>query len=260
MGIFDTIVFQKPIICKCGHKIESTQTKEFDCRLNIYRVGDMIPSAPIFALFEKFTYCDNCSANIEFFVACSYSVYLGIFQSYREAKETIDNFGMEELLKFYQKRVPPQDIFNDTPNRFMMRLVEFYESTPKKREEDRNSILGLHSFKEETPLEAIKNYLKQDELAREIKHLYCEKVEFDIEYKIVDSSYAEIYNQAVQKALGYKYLFKLVKIGKRDEINELEENSFRTFEDIDEKLVLDKIQEWIDVNILWDLRVIGKEL
>ena len=28
MGMFDTVIFEKPIICKCGQKIESTQIKE----------------------------------------------------------------------------------------------------------------------------------------------------------------------------------------------------------------------------------------
>jgi hypothetical protein len=36
MGMFDTIVFQKPIICKCGHKIESSQVKIFECVMDTY--------------------------------------------------------------------------------------------------------------------------------------------------------------------------------------------------------------------------------
>jgi len=254
--MFDTIVFQKPIICKCGHKMESTQIKKFECGLNIYHVGDMIPTAPMFAMFEEFNYCGNCSVNIDFFVVCSYGVYLGVFQSYSEAKETIDSFGMEELLKFYQKKAVPQDIFDDSPKWFMERLVKFYESPPKK-EEDRFST--LYDFKEETPLEAIKNYLRQDELAREIKSLYSKKIEFGIEYKMIENNSVNIYNTKVQEALGYDYLFKLVKVTERQEIPDLEKNVFWTFGDIDEKLIIDKVQQWINANVLLDLIVYIKD-
>ena len=53
MGVYDTIIFKKPIVCECGNKIESTQIKEFECMMDTYHVGDMIPSAPMFALFLK---------------------------------------------------------------------------------------------------------------------------------------------------------------------------------------------------------------
>ena len=88
MGMFDTIIFEKPIICKCGQRKESTQVKKFECIMDTYHVGDMIPSAPMFALFEEWDYCDKCNTEIEFYVACSYSIYLGTFTSYKEAKET----------------------------------------------------------------------------------------------------------------------------------------------------------------------------
>ena len=35
MGMFDTIIFQKPLICSCREKIESTQVKLFDNTLII---------------------------------------------------------------------------------------------------------------------------------------------------------------------------------------------------------------------------------
>jgi len=47
MGMFDTIIFEKPITCKCGHKIESSQTKAFDVVMETYRVGDLVSATPI---------------------------------------------------------------------------------------------------------------------------------------------------------------------------------------------------------------------
>jgi len=60
MGMYDTIIFEKPIICKCGEKIESTLIKEFECMMDTYHVGDMIPSAQMFVLSEESDYCSKC--------------------------------------------------------------------------------------------------------------------------------------------------------------------------------------------------------
>ena len=41
MGMFDTIIFDRPIPCpKCGAEIRSDQTKAFECTLDDYRIGD----------------------------------------------------------------------------------------------------------------------------------------------------------------------------------------------------------------------------
>ena len=53
---------------KKGQKIESTQIKAFECMLDTYHVGDMIPSAPMFVLIEEWNYCSNYNATIEFYL------------------------------------------------------------------------------------------------------------------------------------------------------------------------------------------------
>jgi hypothetical protein len=228
--------------------------------MDIYHVGDMIPSSPMFALLEEYDYCDNCSATIEFFVACSYGIYLGVFQSYRQAKERINGFGVEELLKLYTKRVPSQKgMWDESPIRFMERVVNFYESPPKREETKLSARLLIDDFKDETALEAIKNYLKQDELARVIKRLYAERIEFDIAFKMIDTSVAEVYNQKVQSALGRDYLFKIIKITDRKESVLDEENWLVTYNDLDENVIVDRVQYWLDTNRI-PLQVICKEV
>ena len=81
MGMFDTIIFEKPIICKCGEKIELMLIKEFECMMDTYHVGDMIPSAPMFRLFEEWDYCSSSKRETEFYMACSYGVYFWVFMS-----------------------------------------------------------------------------------------------------------------------------------------------------------------------------------
>ena len=249
MGMFDTIVFQKPIVCKCGHKIESSQVKVFECAMDTYRVGDMIPSSPIFALEREFEYCEQCSATIEFFVACSYGIYLGVFVSYVEAKSSIDTFGMKELLKFYAHRVPPrQGLIDESPERFMERLVEYYDSPTPSKEGKFSALWRVYDFEEKRPLEAIKNYLKQYELARAIKRIYNEKLEFDISYTIVDSNSAKVYNEKIQTVLNRDVLFEVRKITNQQESVSLEDHIVVSYKDLNENTIRDCIQYWLDQN------------
>ncbi len=251
MGMYDTIIFEKPIVCKCGQKIESTQIKEFECMMDTYHVGDMIPSAPMFALFEEWDYCSNCKSMIEFYVACSYSIYLGVYSSYKEAKEAIDGFNMEKLLKFYAQRVPNQNrgMFYQSDKRFMERVVEFYDSSePKKEKEGKFASLfsSLHDFKEETALEAIKNYLKQDELLRAIKSYGANRHSLEIQYKIVDERTLYIYNKEIEQRLNREYLFRLNRVDDRTETNPSEDNILVAFKELSQEVVLDKVQQWLD--------------
>ena len=252
MGMFDIIIFEKPITCKCGHKIESSQTKIFDSVMETYRVGDLVSTTPIISLEKDWTYCEKCDAHLEFYIACAYGVYLGVFERYREGKEAVENFGMEQLLKFYQRRVEPfKGLYHRTPIGFMERLVDFYGNPKPKKKSSRFS---LYDFKEETPLEAVKNYLKEDELARGIKSVYNEHSVLDISYKIVNEDLIEIYNETIQKYLKRDVLFRLVASKERGESRPSGDNISTSYRALDEEEVLSKVQEWLDENQIW-LRV-----
>jgi len=248
MGMFDTIIFEKPIVCECGHKIESSQTKAFDSVMETYRVGDLVSSTPILSLEKDWTYCEICDAHIEFYIACSYGIYLGVFERYREGKEAIENFGMEQLLKFYVKREKPSKrLFHHTPIGFMKKLVSFYENPkPKKKE-----IFAIYDFTKETPMEAIKNYLKEDELARAIKSVYNEHSILDISYKIVDEELIEVYNKKIQKHLKRDVLFRLVASKERGESRLSGDNVLTSYQALDEEELLSKVQEWLDEHQIW---------
>ncbi len=247
MGMYDTIIFENPIICKCGQKIESTLIKEFECMMDTYHVGDMIPSAPMFVLSEESDYCSKCKTETEFYVACSYGVYLGVYESYKIAKEAIDTFDMTKLLKFYAGRVTPsRGMFYQSDKDFMERVVRFYDSPRPKKEGKWASILSMHDFKEETPLEAIKNYLKQDELLRAIKSYGANRNSLKISYKIIDEKSAYIYNKKIENKLAREFLFKLNKIDEQKENRPSEDNILLTFKEITQEVILDKVQQWLD--------------
>ena len=247
MGMYDIIIFEKPITCKCGHKIESSQTKAFNAVMETYRVGDLVSSSPILSLEKDWTYCDKCKAHIEFYIACSYGIYLGVFEKYLEGKEAIENFGMEQLLKFYVRRAEPfKGFLNRTPIGFMEGLVKFYENPTPKKEGKWASIFAIHDFIEETPLEAVKNYLKKDELDRAIKSVYNEHSILDINYKIVDEELIEVYNEKIQKYLKRDVLFRLVASKERGENRPSGDNVLTSYRALDEEEVLSKVQEWLD--------------
>ena len=63
MGMFDTIIFDRPIPCpKCGAEIRSDQTKAFECTLDEYRIGDCIAHAEEIRIVGDELYCEACKA------------------------------------------------------------------------------------------------------------------------------------------------------------------------------------------------------
>ena len=215
--------------------------------MDTYHVGDMIPSAPMFVLSEESDYCSKCNTETEFYVACSYGVYLGVYESYQIAKEAIDTFDMAKLLKFYAKRVTPsKGMFYQSDKGFMQRVVNFYDSPKPKKEGKWASLLTMHDFKEETPLEAIKNYLKQDELVRAIKSYGANRNSLEISYKIIDKKSTYIYNKKIEEKLAREFLFKLNKIDDQKDNRTSEDNILLTFKEINEEVIFDKVQQWLD--------------
>lgn len=62
MGLFDTIIFPKPIPCAgCGAPHESTQTHELGNSLDTFRVGDVVAECRVVTgILEESLYCDAC--------------------------------------------------------------------------------------------------------------------------------------------------------------------------------------------------------
>ncbi len=131
----------------------------------------------------------------------------------------------------------------------MERVVKFYDA-PKPKKEKENKFVALfsslHDFKEETALEEIKNYLKQDELLRAIKSYGANRHSLEIQYKIVDEKTLYIYNKEIEKRLNREYLFRLNRVDDHIEIKSSEDNVLVTFKEFSKEVVLDKVQQWLD--------------
>ena len=241
MGVFDTIVFQKPIACKCGKNLESMQVKLFENALNLYRIGDVVQGASDFEVLTDITYCEDCNYSKEIYIAIANKRYLGVFESYRRAKQEIEeNSGLEFYDSFYDK-----DLNSQISDRaFMVELVSHFENnSPKTRASF--SIYGKYFEDTPTALEAIKKYLQKDKIKDAIAQVYHEKCEFDISYEM-KKEYITIHNPKIEKILSTKYIFKLAHSNHHNSTMD-EEAILETNGELDEDTVLDKVQEWLDV-------------
>ncbi len=242
--MFDTVVFQKSIVCKCGKKLESTQVKHFDNILNVYKTGDIVQGAPVFAVLIDSTYCDNCEYRGDIYITIAYGLYLGVFESYVDAKRKMEDFSMEDILKFYNTFQTKTVNHHNADKVFMVNLIDYFENS-KSDMEPHFSMFSEYFKDTQTPLEAVKNYLQKDKIKDAIVQAYDEKCEFDISYEMQEG-YAIIHNPIIEKLLSSKYLFKLVQL-KYEDGSIGEESMLETHGELNENTILDRVQEWLDV-------------
>ncbi|MBN1835028.1 MAG: hypothetical protein JW820_04200 [Spirochaetales bacterium] len=101
MGMFDTIVFPAPIACRqCGAPIVSTQTKQFGCLLDTYRVGDVIPHSPVvLGVLEEELYCEPCKRfDQKVYLTLWHSLLVGVYQDRAEAEGCVASVDRAEIL------------------------------------------------------------------------------------------------------------------------------------------------------------------
>ena len=99
--MFDTIAFPAPIACReCGHSIASTQTKQFGCILDTYRVGDVIPHSPIvLGVLEEELYCETCGRlDQKAYLSLWHSLLIAVCQERAEAEHRLASVDRAEIL------------------------------------------------------------------------------------------------------------------------------------------------------------------
>jgi hypothetical protein len=103
MGMYDTIIFARPIPCsKCGAEIRSDQIKAFDCALHEYRIGDCIAHAEEIRVVSDELYCEECKAyTTHYYLAVHRGVLVGIEQEREAAELLLRSFNFEKLLLWY---------------------------------------------------------------------------------------------------------------------------------------------------------------
>ena len=109
MGMFDTIIFDRPIPCpKCGAEIRSDQTKAFECTLDDAATAVAVASAtasrtPRISASSAMT----CTARharrspTRYYLAVYRGVLVGIEQEREAAEALLRSFNFEKLLLWY---------------------------------------------------------------------------------------------------------------------------------------------------------------
>ena len=100
--MFDTIVFPSPIACvHCGAPIPSTQTKQFGCLLDTYRVGDVIPHSPVvLGVLEEELYCEPCrSFDQKIYLTLWHNLLTGIYEDRALAESRLASVDRAEVLE-----------------------------------------------------------------------------------------------------------------------------------------------------------------
>ena len=101
MGLFDTILFPKPIPCiGCSAPQESTQSHELGENLDTYRVGDVVANCPVLTgILEERLYCDNCRHSDQgVYITIWHSLITGVFQDHKEAEHRLLEVDRADIL------------------------------------------------------------------------------------------------------------------------------------------------------------------
>ena len=179
MGMFDTIYFEKPIICSvCHTEIYDIQTKEFSCILACYQVGDYIKESSDKKIYDEILFCSRCNATMrtaiksfsvkKVYLAVRDYILVDITETWEEAETAINNFSYEKILKLFYKKSDEQEIIERkyaVLRGNLSRLIQTFECVKKK---ENNFLLSLdriflEKYIEKDICSTLKNLLETNE-------------------------------------------------------------------------------------------------
>ncbi len=118
MGMFDTIIFDNPIKCElCGTQIESTQTKNFECLMESYYIGDIIQSTTITGIIQEELFCDNFKNHPD---------YIASLKEIEEKEQAVQT--KEDKKEFHVIQFKHQSIFLVLWQQILIGMEETYEN------------------------------------------------------------------------------------------------------------------------------------
>ena len=101
MGLFDTILFPKPIPCiGCNAPQESTQSHELGETLDTYGVGDVVAGCPIvIGILEERLFCGQCRrSDQKVYITVWHSLITGVFGDQAEAERRLLEVDRADIL------------------------------------------------------------------------------------------------------------------------------------------------------------------
>ena len=179
MGMFDTILFDQPILCpKCGAEITSDQTKAFECTLDEYRIGDCIAHAEEIRVVRDELFCGQCKKFTEqhYYLVVYRGILAGIEEDLESAERRLRTFGFETLILWYHDLYAKlQQALGDTHRAggFMSEVCEWFEKGyDRMTTEERDKLLLVVWNREilessPNPLAALRQFLVKQEREQE---------------------------------------------------------------------------------------------
>jgi len=188
MGMFDTIIFPRPIKCTvCGKEQTSTQTKQFEKLMIHYEVGDVLPGSLITGIIEETFFCTHESLKKQEIPSSTQSVYMAIWHNilidvadiYEDADRKVRSFGTGDLYLLYQNLYMKRNHFRAKSNKVINWCKEYAEYLSLSLEERETygekgfptwtHSLVLHYIEKESPL---KEFLQDVEDQEDFNDLF----------------------------------------------------------------------------------------
>ncbi|TES97191.1 MAG: hypothetical protein E3J90_07215 [Promethearchaeota archaeon] len=142
MGMFDTVVFPKPIKCvTCGKLHLDVQTKQFDKTMTSYKVGDIVPTNVIHGVIEEILSCDHGSEGEKYYFdqKCYFVIWHGILievaGNIDKAKNKLELFGVGDLFFLYQALFKERNDFQAKYRRLKSWVKSYREFEQLSKEE-----------------------------------------------------------------------------------------------------------------------------
>ena len=179
MGMFDTIIFPRPIKCSvCGKEYTSTQTKQFENLMIHYEVGDVLPGTFITGIIEETLFCSHellkeekgPSSTQSVYVAIWHNILIDVAKTYEDADRKVRSFGTGDLYLLYQNLHKKRNHFRVKSNRVVnwcKEYAEYLSLSPEEREKYKET--GLPTWTHSMVLQYIKKESPLKEFLRDIE-------------------------------------------------------------------------------------------
>ena len=160
MGLYDTILFPKPIPCiGCSAPQESTQSHELGENLDTYGVGDVVAHCPVLTgILEERLYCGNCRrSDQKVFITIWHCLITGVFADQEEAERRLLEVDRADILNHlirHQKEEKRLQRLLDSALSVVSEYAEYAKAEDKEAFFSRPfAAIGLSGFKEQLHLE-----------------------------------------------------------------------------------------------------------
>ena len=199
MGMFDTIVFDRPLSCpECGDDISSMQIKWADCTLSVYRVGDVIVTGTITGVLRDDAFCKTCRTRLPVFLVFHRHVLIGITQDYEYALSLIEDNPDRHLVQGYAALCRERDAYvrwlAETENFLRDIYRKFYEGLGSEDSLIFSRIRSAYVRKAKDPLQAVRHHLFHEGIVLHLAAHSEERARLELDIEGMDSEgYREVF-------------------------------------------------------------------